>query len=257
MIRTGIVLILLFIVLKGFSEAALYVDDTSTTDKGHFEFDYCVDYYKDIETEYDFEAEEHIKAVSKETDFTLDITYGLRDNWDISVTAPYAFINDSSQDKVNGFCDFAISTKYRLWAEKKILPSYALSFEFKTDSANEEKGLGTGKNDYALNNIFTKNFGPNVVDLNLGYVFVGSRELDNIFFYIFDFARDLTDKINVCSEIYGETTFKGDFDDSMLCGALSFSYELNKIISFESGIGIGITKASPDYQFSSTITFSF
>jgi hypothetical protein len=250
------VVILFFISIATYCYAALYIDDTVTVDKGHFEVEFSTDYYKDVEKEYDPETEEYTKIICKETNLSLQISYGLMDNWDMGVKTPYKFINDSSSGKVNGFSDIVISTKYRLWQECGILPSFALTFDLKADSANKDKGLGTGRKDYTINSIFTKNIGDNVFDLNLGYNFVGGKT-DDIFFYSFDVARDLNEKLNLCTEIYGETTFKGNFDKNIFCWALSLGYQLNKAICLESGIGIGISKASPDYQFSNTLTFTF
>ena len=251
-----ILIFLFFVSMADYSQAALYIDDTSTTDKGHFEVEYTIDYYKDIEKEYDPETEEYAKTVSKETDLSVYTSYGLTNNWDIAVTVPYQFLNDSSTGEVNGFSDIVAETKYRLWNESKFWPSFALYCDLKTDSANDDKSLGTGKKDYTLNSIFTKNIENNVFDLNLGYIFVGGKA-DDIFFYSFDFGRDLTDKISICSEIYGETTFESNFDKNIFCWALSLGYQINEMISFELGAGIGISKVSPDYQFSSTITFNF
>ena len=257
--KTGLTLTLVFLffsLMPGQSEAALYIDDTFTTDKGHFELEYSVDYYKDIEREYDPETEEDNKIVSKETDLSIYSSCGLADNWDVGVTVPYQFLDDSSLGKISGFSDIVVESKYRLRNESKILPSFALYFDLKTDSANEDRSLGTGKKDYTLNNIFTKTIGEIVLDLNLGYIFVGGKP-DDVFFYSLDLARGLTEKIGICTEIYGETTFEGNFDQNIFCAALSLDYQLNKMVCLESGVGIGISKASPDYQFSSTITFSF
>ena len=249
--------ILFFMAIATRSDAALYIDDTYTTTKGHFETEFSVDYYKDIEKEYDPETEEYTKNIFKMTELSIYTSYGLTENWDVGVTCPYQFLNDSSEGEVNGFSDIVLESKYRIWNEYKFLPSFALYFDLKTDSANDDKFLGTGKKDYTVNNIFTKYIGNNAFDLNLGYIFVGGQTDDDLFFYSFDFNRNLTDKVGICSEIYGETDFKGDFDANIFCWALSLSYQINKIISFESGVGIGISEASPDYQFSNSLTISF
>lgn len=242
--------------MSPFSQAALFIDDTATVDKGHWEIELSADYYKDMEKEYDPETEEYTKIVYRETNLSLEIGYGLTCNWDVGIKAPYKFINDSSSGKINGFSDFILSTKYRLWEEGRVFPSFALSYDLKTDTANEDNYLGTGKKDYTITSIFTKTVGSNVLDLNLGYSFIGGKAND-IFLYSFDFSRFINEKINLCAEIYGETTFEGDFDKNIFIGAFSLDYQLNRLICLESGIGIGISKVSPDYQFSSTVTFNF
>lgn len=245
---------LLFVFCR--AEAALFTDDTSTTDKGHFDLEYCFDYYHEAEKEYNPETEDYSLNVSKETDLTLDLTVGLLANSDFAVTVPYAFIDTTSLGKANGFWDISTCLKYRFFEEKGIFPSFALTFDFKSDSGNDDKALGTGKRDYALNSIFTKNIGDNAFDLNLGYVFVGGKAAD-VFFYSTDWSRELFDGLVFCVELYGENTFEGASDLNVLSGAVSLDYQLTPMISIESGFAAGITKASPDYQFSGSVTFSF
>jgi hypothetical protein len=239
-----------------YSLASIFIDDIYTTDKGRWYIEFSADYYRDVEQGFDLESGENIKPASREVDASAYFSYGLLDNLDIGLTVPYLFIN-SSDGKVNGFSDIVVETKYRLRQESRILPGFALYFDLKAPSANKAKNLGTGRFDLSINNIFTKNIGDNVFDLNLGYVFVCSEGEDNPFFYCFDIGRNLTEKIGICAEIYGENTFKGDFDDNILIGALSLSYEFNENVYFEIGAGGGISKDSPDCQFSSTITFIF
>jgi len=254
-ISISLIFALWFLATAHYSQAALFIDDTYTTDKGHIWLEFCLDYYRDAEKEFDTEIGEDIEEASKEWDASAYLSYGLANNWDVGITLPYQFLDDS-EGKVNGFSDLVIESKYRFWEEGKILPSYAFYLDLKTKSANEDKRLGTGKNDYTINNIFTKNIGSNVFDLNLGYIFVGGKP-DDIFFYSFDIARDLTQNLNLCAEIYGETVFKADSDENIFIAALSLSYQINEIISVELGYGAGISRDSPDYQISQKLTFSF
>jgi hypothetical protein len=257
--KLNLILILLFVFSINIitnSEAALYIDDTSTTDKGHLDLGFSFDYYRDEEKEYDSETEDYTNNISREIDITTDLTFGLNDRWDIGISVPYQFMNDSSFGKVNGFCDFIISSKYRLWDECDTFASYALSLDLKADNANKEKELGTGELDYTMTNIFTKQFRKFIFDLNLGYTFVGG-EAENIFIYCFDITKDLNEKISFCNEIYGENTLNKKFNDNILIFASSLSFQVNKMVSLESGVGIGITESSPDFQVSSTVTLSF
>lgn len=254
-ISKSLIFALWFLATAHYSQAALFIDDTYTTDKGHIWLEFCLDYYRDVEKEFHAGIGENIKTASKEWDTGVYLSYGLANNWDVGITLPYQFLDDS-EGKVNGLSDLIIESKYRFWQESKILPSYAFYLDLKTDSANEDKRLGTGKKDYTINNIFTKNIGSNVFDLNLGYIFVGG-EPDDIFFYSFDIARNLTERMNLCAEIYGESDFKGSFEENIFVTALSLGYQINEIVSFESGVGIGISQASPDYQISSAVAFSF
>lgn len=251
-----IIMFLLVVVPAGYLEAALYIDDTSTTDKGHFNLEFILDYYKDIEREFDPEVEEYNKTISKELALTSRLSYGLQNNWEIGVTTPYRFLDDTDFGKVNGFADMIIDTKYRIFEEKNFFPSFALYFDLKTKTGNEDKSLGTGEKNFSVNNIFTKCIGKNIFDLNSGYTFVGGKP-DNIFFYAFDWTHNLTENLCVCNELYIETTLKESYDKGIFVYALSLSYQLSKMICLDSGVGIGISKASPGLQISTTATFNF
>lgn len=254
--RASLLFIFFFCVYSRFSHAALYIDDTSTLDKGKPEIDFSVDYYKDMEKEFNYETEEYDKTVCNEEYLYFSLTYGLINNLETGFTLPYKFLNDSSSGKVNGFSDIDFYSKYRLREESGHIPSYALSLDFKIDNANDIKGLGSGKRDLSANNIFTKTFGKKIFDLNLGYTFVGGKAND-IFFYSFDFDYSFTEKFSLCNEIYGEKTNAGGFSKNQFCYGVSMSYQINDLISFDSGVGIGITKASPDYQISNSFTLAF
>ena len=238
------------------SEAVLYIDDTSTVAKRHFSLATSADFYKDVEKEYDPDSEEYTKTVSKQLSFTSCLTYGLTDNWEAGFSLPYTFLNDTSSGKANGFGDLIVGSKYRFWEETDTLPSFALAFDLKADSANDDKGLGTGKKDYALSSLFTKTAGDYVFDLNLGYVFVGGAT-DDLFLYCVDAGYYLNDRFGLCAELYGETDFDGRFDDNVFSCAFSLGYQINGLACIESGVGIGISRASPDYQFSTTLTLDF
>lgn len=240
------------------AQASLYVDGTSTTDKRHFYAEFSYDYYRDVENFYDVSSGGIIKNASKEQDATFYLSYGLTDNWDVGITVPYIFLESNSSDKmIDGLSDIVLETKYRLWEEQRILPSYAFYFDVKFPSANKNRGLGSGDYDFSINNIFTKNIGKNTFDFNLGYIFIGGEDVSNIMYCVFDITRYLTEKFYACGEIYADTMFKKKFDDNTLCTAFSFGYDFNETVNLEAGVGLGISKSSPDYQLSTTLSFTF
>lgn len=244
------------LVLRNNSFAALYVDDTSTVDKGKSEIDLGLDYIKDIKREFDCDTEEYPKTICKESVIYSSLSYGLTENWELSFYIPYEFSNDTDEEKTNGFDDFSIGTKYRFFKETCFLPSAAVSFDFKTESANEERGLGTGRKNFSLTSIFTKVLGRKIFDLNLGYTFAEGKAID-AFYYIFDLTYDFTDKFSLCNEFYGEMSSLGGFSKNASYYGLSFNCQITEVLSFDSGVGFGLTDVSSDYQFSNSVTLSF
>jgi len=191
----------------------LATDDTETVEKGGWEIEFGTSYQKREEKGY--KEDEHFKDIFKEIDLELVIKYGLLENCDIGLTIPYIFIDNPKEKNLDGFEDIGIGTKLRFF------PFYALGLGIKTESANEDKGLGTGEVEISLNNIFTKDMERITCHLNLGYNFLTKRKEKNIFFYGFALEYPLIEqRINLVSEITGET----DFDENITMGMVGFNY---------------------------------
>jgi hypothetical protein len=251
--RIGLILIaLLFLVPDAY--AMLFVDDTCTTDKGHFELEYWVQYYKDTQYDYD----DDYKTRTRETKLYLYMLYGLADNWDAGLTIPYGYINYNRETKTNGFMDIDIETKVRLFEETNLLPSFAFFLDFFTNSANEDKSLGSGDEDVWLNGILSKTLEENLwLDLNLGYWFSGGKDADDVFIYILGLTAGLSEKLYIYAELYGEAEFERNFNDNVCIGALTLGYELNPRIFIKTGVALGISDGANDLQISTRICLSF
>jgi hypothetical protein len=251
--RTALILFI-FLSLLSQADAALFTDDTWTTDKGHFELDYWVQYYKD--TQYDYDGD--YKSRTRETKLYLYLLYGLTDNWDIGVTVPYGYINYDRQTKENGFMDIEVETKFRLFEETSLMPSFAIYLDYITSSANEEKSLGSGDEDIWINGIFSKTLQENLwLDVNLGYYFTGGKASDDVFIYCLGLTRGFGEKIYVYAELYGEQEFEVNFNDNVCLGALSIGYEINPRIFVKTGLAAGISDGANDLQLSARFSFSF
>ena len=244
----------IFLILVPQSHASLFVDDTWTTDKGHFEIEYWIQYYKD--TQYDYDND--YKTRTRETKLYLYMLYGLTDNWDVGMTIPYGYINYDRETKTNGFMDIEIESKYRLFEETSLIPSFALYLDFITSSANEEKSLGTGEEDAWLNGILSKTLKDNLwLDLNLGYYFTGGKDADDVFIYALGLTTGFMKRLYVYIELYGEAEFERNFNDNVCLWALSLGYEINPHIFFKSGAATGISDGANDLQISARINCSF
>ena len=251
--KIGLAITILVSLAPG-AQAMLFIDDTSTTDKGHFELDYWVQYYKD--TQYDYDND--YKTRTRETKLYLYLLYGLADNWDIGMTVPYGYINYDRQTKHNGFMDIEIESKYRLFEETNLLPSFAFYVDFITSSANEDKSLGSGDEDVWLNGIFSKTLRENLwLDLNLGYYFTGGKASDDVFISCLGLTAGLSERLYVSVELYEEAEFESNFNDNVCIGALSVGYEFNPRIFVKTGAAAGISDGANDLQFSTRISFSF
>ncbi|MCM8781719.1 MAG: transporter [Candidatus Omnitrophica bacterium] len=251
-------IIVLILALKGevFAGRPLTTDDTETIETGHWEIEFGASYLKYVESSY--EDGKFSKKVFRETTLEVSAKYGILNNWDAGITIPYIFADNPEEKNLDGFEDIQIQTKYRLFEEKNILPYYALGVTLKTQSANEDKGLGTGQVEVGVNNIFSKEIGNFTTHLNLGYNFLTKRKgQDDTFCYglAWEYAL-LKEKLNLVGEIFGETNFKGDFDANPMSGLVGLNYALTKQLAFDIGSNFGISESAPDYEVIAGFTLS-
>jgi hypothetical protein len=245
-------LALLFLITIGvtipyvsFAARPLCTDDAGVVEKGHMEVEFGYEY---------------VKQTDKENNLSLVLKYGVMERLDFGVEVPYKFIGFSERDNVDGVGDILFTTKYNFIDETERLPAFSISYAVKTKTGDKDKSLGSGEIDYTLNGIFTKEIGSFITHANLSYTFVGEPEgesADDVFSYCLALEYPINEDLNIVTEVVGETTFDGDFDDNPFIGLLGFNYAFNEKVCFDFGIGVQISKASPDYHIATGLTFAF
>jgi cobalt/nickel transport protein len=154
-----------------FAARPLTTDDAYTVEKGKFQ----------LETGFDFARQDNH---DREFSPSMTLTYGLFERMDMGLGGGYLFIHPAEGKKENGLADTELKIKYRLIDEKDLMPSFAIAGKLKIPTASESKGLGSGKMDFGINLIFTKNLSKRLVlHLNLGYTFIGEDRVNNEFNY--------------------------------------------------------------------------
>ncbi len=241
---------------KAFSARPLATEDAYTLEKYHYELEIGATYSKDIPEHHS--DEEEFKEVSKERTIELAVKYGLLENLDIGFVFPYSY-RKQNQERIDGCGDIELNTKWRIFSEENFAFSYSLKVNLKTQSANEDKGLGSGQNEIKVINLFSRDLDKIIFHLNLGYNFLSKRKgQDDTFWGAFAWeAPILKDKLNLCVEVNAETTFKKDFDESKVSAGLGFNYALNPGLIFDSGMRWGISESANDYEITSGLTFRF
>ena len=244
---TLLIIFCLFFIYVPLSFAArpLSTDDAGVVDKGYFE----------VET-----GLEYTNQSDKEFALSLVIKRGILDNLDLGIEIPYKFIDFGTDAKTDGFDDIKITSKYNFLAEGNILPAMSVSFSLKTDSGNNDKSLGTGGKEYALNSIFSKSLDKLTLHFNLGYTIkddLPDQDLRDILTYGLAIEYPLNERCNLVSEITGENERRYDFDDNLMSGLVGFNYVVNENIAYDLGLGFEISEASPDFKITTGLTLSF
>ncbi|MGD0919373.1 MAG: transporter [Thermodesulfobacteriota bacterium] len=227
-----------------FAARPLMTDDTGTVEKGKFQ----------LEAGFDFARQDnHDRELSP----SLTLTYGVLERMDVAIGSGYLFEHPTDGKRENGFADTEVKVKYRWVDEKDWLPSFACTGKLKIPTASESRGLGSGKADFSINAILTKNISKRLVlHLNLGHTFIGEHGGDNEFNYSAAGQFVLSDKWALVGELVGVNNFNGRNDDPF-SGLLGTYYLITDNIVWDAGVEIGMTRAAPDFRLTTGLTLFF
>jgi hypothetical protein len=230
---------------SAFAARPLTTDDAGTVEKGKFQ----------METGFDFTRQDNH---DREYTPSLTLTYGLLDSMDLDIGSGYIFSHPKKDKKENGITDTELKLKYRWIDEKDWRPGFAMAGILKCPTASEPKGLGSGKTDFSINTIVTKNLSKRLVlHLNLGYTFIGEHGVNNEFNYSAAAQFILSDKWALVGEIVGVNNFNGRKGDDPISGLLGTYYLISDSLVWDAGVEIGMNKAAPDFRLTTGLTVLF
>ena len=223
----------------------LTTDDAWTVEQGEFQ----------LETGMDGIRQDN---QGREYDTSLWLTYGLLDRMDLGIGSGYLFVRPEEGENEDGVADTEVKAKYRLVDEREWFPALAVAGKLKIPTASDKKGLGSGKTDFGVNAIGTKNISKRlVVHANLGYTFIGEEGANDELNYSLASQFVLTDKWALVGEIAGMNNLNGNNGDDPLSALFGFNYLLTEDFILDAGIEIGMNSAAPDYRLTGGFTFLF
>ena len=192
----------------------------------------------------------------KEYSPSLTLTYGLFERMDVGVGSAYLFVDPAEGKKVNGFSDTPLKVKYRFLDQKDWIPSFAVSGTLIIPTASKSKGLGSGKVDFNINNIFQWNLSKRwQLYANFGYTFIGEHQVNNEFNYSIAGQFVLSDKLALVGEVLGLNNFNGNKRDDPIAGLVGIQILLTDKLVLDAGVEMGMNKAAPDFRFTTGVTF--
>jgi len=223
----------------------LTTDDAWTVEKGKFQ----------LETGFDVTRQDnHDREISP----SLTVSYGLLERMDVGIGSAYPFGCPKEGENENGLGDTELKLKYRLFDEKDWIPAFAMTGKLKIPTASESKGLGSGKTDFGIHTIVTKNLSKRwVLHLNLGYTYIGEQGANDEVNYSVAAQFILTEKWAWVGEIVGVNNFNGRKGDDPISGLLGTYYLVSDNIVWDAGVEIGMNKAAPDFRFTTGLTLLF
>ena len=244
-ILCGFVSSLLFFSSFAFAARPLTTDDAWTVEKGKFQ----------VETGFDFtRRDNHDREISP----SLMLSYGLLERMDAGIGSAYLFVRPKEEENEEGLGDTEVKFKYRLFDEKDWRPAFAVSGKLKIPTASKSKGLGSGKTDFGINTIVTKNLSKRwVLHLNFGYTFIGEHGVNNEFIYSTAAQFNFSDRWALVGEIVGVNNFNGRKGDDPVSALLGTYYLISDNIILDIGVEIGMNKAAPDFRLTTGLTLLF
>jgi cobalt/nickel transport protein len=234
-----------FTLSSAFAARHLSTDDAFTVEKGKFQ----------IEMGFDVTRQDnHDREINPST----TLSYGLLERMDLGIGSGYLFLHPKEGENENGLTDTELKIKYRLFDEKDWIPTLAASGKLKIPTASKSKGLGSGREDFGINAIATKNLGKRLLlHFNLGYTFIGENHVDNELNYSLGCQFILTEKWALVGEIVRVNNLNGQTSDDPFSGLFGTYYLITDNIVWDGGAEIGMNRAAPDFRITTGLTLLF
>lgn len=227
----------------------LITDDTGTQGKGRYQYEF--------QLEYGYDKEEGIK--SKELSVNNTLTYGLTDNLDIGIGAPYIYWKEEDGESIHesGFSDIELGLKYRFYEFKGF--NAALKPSITIPSGDEKRGLGSGRVTGRLFLILDKEFEDFTLFFNAGYIRNENRidERKNLWHLSLAGEYRIKEELKIVGNIGMEKAPDRTSDKEpafLIAGAV---YSLSEVFDLSGGVKTGLTTPETDLSFMAGSTLRF
>lgn len=131
----------------------------------------------------------------------------------------------------------------------------AVKITYKTESANNDRGIGSGRPEYSMIGIASKSYANITHFINLGITI--KQEAEDVFVYKAASAFTINEKTEIVSEIKDDTIFSGKFNENSTSALIGFTYDFSKSITWDFGWTLGISKAAPNFKLTTGLTIPF
>lgn len=228
-----------------------YTDDSGTTDKGRFHFEFY--------NEFDALQTELYPNLRQNT-ASFKLNYGLTDTIELDLDNPYLAIVRSrltQPKRFTGWADTNLGVKWNFHKETKDsrLPALSATYYIEFPTGDSSQSLGSGLTDHWLNIIAEKTLTERTkATLNLGVLFAGNTSTGllgvqttrgRVYTGGISVLRKFTEKISLGAELIGGFTQNFDLGRSQLQALAGGSYELRKGFEVDFGLLGGKYAASP------------
>lgn len=152
--------------------------------------------------------------------------------------------------RLSGAGDTSLTLKHRIGVDDVS----AFGIEAGAKAPTAKSGLGSGKSDYTLNGIYSRDIGDYRIDLNFNVTrlgAVGMVEGHSQRGWAASLSRGLNERWSLAGELSG-TTRRGVSDTAQFLVATS--YNSSKRVAWDAGAAFGLTRATPDWSIFAGVT---
>lgn len=190
---------------------------------------------------------------SMEPDFYrtyLNFAYGIHDKFEFNLTLPYVF---EWEDRVDGFEDFSLAVKHRLFDETAYSPAFAYLLTLSVPSGRDEF---TTDGSAGIGVILSKKVGPFKGHLNFLYSRPGKSKLKSDYTVNMGAELAISHNSKIIVELVGKKNyFRNKID--LLEWKLGYRIATTDNIFTTIGAGFDFKDRSPDYRLMFSVSFIF
>jgi hypothetical protein len=245
-----VLLLLVFGAATAKAQQPFVTDDTDTTAKGHFHFEFS--------NEFDWLQSSSFPSRKQNTaDFELD--YGLLDRVEIGIESPLLTIFNAAGTnpaRSSGIGDTNFSLKYNFLRERENSrrPALTIAFNLELPTGDTRRQLGSGLSDFYMNGVLQKSVSKKTkLRLNGGILFsgnettgvVGIKTRGTVFTAGGSLVKQFSPKLQLGMELTGAMTRDFQLGKGQLQTMFGGNYQFKQNVSFDFGIVGGKHAASP------------
>jgi hypothetical protein len=174
---------------------------------------------------------------------------------ELDTDSPYS-PKELSGVRETGAGDTQLGIQAVILPESETRPGIALAYYIKLPTADERKGLGTGRVDHSFVGLFSKTTKRTTVDLNAVYLLAGStlnRGHSSSGQAALALTQSLTKRFGVQGEISGNT--RNDEQRGVMQALGVATYQISRRAVVDGGVRFGLTPFAPKVGVVAGITF--
>ena len=203
-----------------------------------------------LQLEVGYDSNFHAKDVRSEQSAPLTIRFSAAKRLllELSLENVKSQIDEQTRTRTTGAGDARIGFQVVGLEDTKDHPALGLAYYAKIPTADEEKGLGTGRFDHKLVVLLSKKLGEADVDFNVAYLLVG-KECESGWEHggqgALSISRDFKNNLGFEAELSGQS--HNDVQPRGLFALGALRYKAGRRLAFDAGARFGLNPEAPRF----------